>query len=109
MRHDRRMNAYSEDLRKKIVEAVERGMPKIQAAKTFGVGISSVKRYASKVERGESLAPNKSPGSGAVTDPARRRGSPSGSAGRRRRRLLLSLFNSGADLSSWTILVCGRP
>src|SRR5918997_974158 len=93
------MNAYSEDLRKKIVEAVERGMPKIQAAKTFGVGTSSVKRYASKLERGESLAPNKSPGSGAVTDPARRRGSPSGSAGRRRRRLLLSLFNSGADLS----------
>jgi transposase len=39
-------------------------MPKIQAAKTFGVGISSVKRYASKVERGESPAPNKSPGSG---------------------------------------------
>jgi transposase len=26
------MNAYSEDLRKKIVEAVERGMPKIEAA-----------------------------------------------------------------------------
>jgi transposase len=58
------MNAYSEDLRKKIVEAVERGMPKIQAAKTFGVGISSVKRYASKVERGESLAPTKVPDPG---------------------------------------------
>ena len=40
-----KMNAYSEDLRKKIVEAVERGMPRIEAAKTFGVGISSVKRY----------------------------------------------------------------
>jgi transposase len=40
------MNAYSEDLRKKIVEAVEkRGLPKIEAARTFGVGISSVKRY----------------------------------------------------------------
>ena len=39
------MNAYSEDLRKKIVEAVERRMPKIGAAKTFGVGISSLKRY----------------------------------------------------------------
>ena len=40
------MNAYSEDLRKKIVEAVEqRGMPKVEAARTFGVGISSVKRY----------------------------------------------------------------
>jgi transposase len=39
------MNAYSEDLRKKIVAAVERGMPKIEAARTFGVGISSIKRY----------------------------------------------------------------
>jgi hypothetical protein len=29
------MNAYSEDLRKKIVQAVERGMPKIEAARTF--------------------------------------------------------------------------
>jgi hypothetical protein len=31
------MRAYSEDLRKKkkIVEALERGMPKIEAAKTF--------------------------------------------------------------------------
>jgi hypothetical protein len=41
------MNAYSEDLRKKIVPAVERGMPEIEAARTartFGVGISSFKR-----------------------------------------------------------------
>jgi transposase len=29
------MNAYSEDLRNKIVDAIERGMPKIEAAKTF--------------------------------------------------------------------------
>jgi transposase len=36
------MNAYSEDLRKKILEAVERGMHKIGAARTFGVGVSSV-------------------------------------------------------------------
>jgi transposase len=39
------MNAYSEDLRRKIVEAVERGMPKAEAARAFGVGVSSVKRY----------------------------------------------------------------
>jgi transposase len=35
------MKAYSEDLRMKIVEAVERGMPKSEAARSFGVGISS--------------------------------------------------------------------
>ncbi len=58
------MNAYSEDLRKKIVEAVEkRGMPKIEAAKTFGVGISSVKRYVATYREGRSLAPKKHPGS----------------------------------------------
>ncbi len=57
------MNAYSEDLRKKIVEAVERGMPKIEAAKTFGVGISSVKRYVAAARAGRSLAPKERPGS----------------------------------------------
>ncbi len=56
------MNAYSEDLRKKIVEAVERGMPKIEAARTFGVGISSVKRYAKMLNEGRTLAPKKNPG-----------------------------------------------
>ena len=56
------MKAYSEDLRRKIVDAVERGMPKAQAAKTFGVGITTVKRYASKARRGESLEPGKAPG-----------------------------------------------
>jgi transposase len=59
------MNAYSEDLRKKIVEAVERGMPKIEAAKTFGVGISSVKRYVAAARQGRSLAPKRS-----VPDPS---------------------------------------
>jgi transposase len=37
-------------------------MPKAQAARTFGVGISTVKRYATKVQRGESLEPGKAPG-----------------------------------------------
>lgn len=56
------MKAYSEDLRKKIVDAIDRGMPKAQAARTFGVGISTVKRYMSKAQRGESLEPGKAPG-----------------------------------------------
>ena len=67
------MNAYSEDLRKKIVEAVERGMPKIQAAKTFGVGISSVKRYVATYREGRSLAPKKRPGSKPKLDEGARR------------------------------------
>ncbi len=62
------MNGYSEDLRRKIVSAVERGMSKTQAPRTFDVSLSSVKRYAGKAERGESLAPKKSPGSAPKLD-----------------------------------------
>lgn len=56
------MKAYSEDLRRKIRDAIERGMPKVQAARTFGVGISTVKRYATKAQNGEPLEPGKAPG-----------------------------------------------
>jgi transposase len=63
VRHHGRMNAYSEDLRKKIVEAVERGMSKIEAAQSFGVGVSSVKRYVATHREGRPLAPKKRPGS----------------------------------------------
>jgi transposase len=57
------MNGYSEDLRSRVVSAVEGGMSKSQAARTFSVSLSSVKRYVNKAQRGESLAPKKSPGS----------------------------------------------
>jgi transposase len=57
------MKAYSEDLRTKILEAVDRGMPKSEAAKTFGVSRSSVKRYAAARREGRPLAPRKHPGS----------------------------------------------
>ncbi len=56
------MKAYSKDLRQKIVDALGRGMSKAQAARTFGVGISTVKRYATKAQRGEPLEPGKAPG-----------------------------------------------
>jgi transposase len=55
------MRAYSEDLRKKIVAAIERGVPKAQAARTFDVSLSSVKRYARSARQGDSLTPKKSP------------------------------------------------
>jgi transposase len=61
--HHGYMKAYSEDLRKKILQAVDRGMPKSVAAKTFGVSRSSVKRYAAARREGKPLAPKKHPGS----------------------------------------------
>jgi transposase len=60
------MKPYSEDLRKKIgkkiVAALERGMPKTEAARTFGVSLSSVKRYWRFAAHEESLAPRKGGG-----------------------------------------------
>jgi transposase len=63
-----RMRAYSEDLRKKIVAAIERGMSKAQAARTFDVSLSSVKRYSTIAREGGSLEPRKSPGRPHKTD-----------------------------------------
>jgi len=56
------MRAYSEDLRKKIAQAVERGMPKARAARLFDVSLSSVKLYSRTATKGGSLEPRKSPG-----------------------------------------------
>ena len=57
------MSGYSVDLRERIVSSVEGGMSKAEAARTFSVSLSSVKRYVNKANRGESLAPKKRPGS----------------------------------------------
>ena len=67
------MNAYSEDLRKKIVEAKQRGTPTVEVARTFGVGLSSVKRYAKTARQGGSLRPKRSPGRPPKADERARR------------------------------------
>jgi|SRR5829696_8395551 len=56
------MKAYSEDLRKKIVQALLRGTGKSKAARLFGVSLSSVKRYARTAREGKPLTPRKNPG-----------------------------------------------
>lgn len=56
------MKPYSEDLRTRIVSAVEGGMPKAEAARTFGVSPSSVKRYCRLAANEEPLAPRKGGG-----------------------------------------------
>ncbi len=67
------MNAYSEDLRKKIVEALGRGATKSEAARAFGISRSSVKRYAKLAEEGRPLAPKRRPGLKPRLDEAARR------------------------------------
>jgi transposase len=59
----RLMKPYSEDLRVRIVKAVqEEGSSKSAAAHLFGVSLSSVKRYARMADRGTSLTPRKGGG-----------------------------------------------
>jgi transposase len=39
------MRAYSQDLRQRIVSAVDQGMPRTEIIKTFAVSRSTIKRY----------------------------------------------------------------
>ena len=56
------MRPYSTDLRAKILAAVDNGMSKSQAARTFGVGLATVKRYAALRRDRGSLEPTPHPG-----------------------------------------------
>jgi len=68
------MDAYSEDLRQKIVQALQqRRMTKSEAARVFGVSRSSVKRYVKAVCEGRSLTPGKAPGKRPKLDEKARR------------------------------------
>jgi transposase len=68
------MKAYSEDLRQKVVQAVEqRGTSKSEAARLFGISLSSVKRYTKLANRGESLIPRKGGGRPPIAEDATRK------------------------------------
>jgi transposase len=68
------MDAYSEDLRRKIVQALlQRRMNKSEAARAFSVSLSSVKRYAKAAAEGRSLSPGKAPGKRPLLDEKARR------------------------------------
>ncbi len=66
--HHVRMRAYSLDLRRKVVGAVLRGIPKAETVRSFGIGISTVKRYVGKAQKGEDLAPRRAPGRRRILD-----------------------------------------
>ena len=68
------MKAYSEDLRRKVVEAVQqRGTSKSEAARLFSISLSSVKRYSRLADRGEPLTPRKGGGRPPKADDATRK------------------------------------
>jgi transposase len=62
------MKPYSQDLRTRIVKAVQEGTSKSGAARLFGVSLSSVKRYVRIANRGSSLEPRKGGGRPPETD-----------------------------------------
>jgi transposase len=56
------MKAYSSDLRTKIMDAVDAGMTKSEAARTFRVGLATIKRYAALRREQGTLVPKPHPG-----------------------------------------------
>lgn len=66
------MRAYSPDLRAKILAAVDAGMSKAQAARTFGVGEETIRRYARQRQETGSLDPRPHPGRPPLIRPEQR-------------------------------------
>ena len=67
------MSAYSLDLRKKIVESVNKGVSKTETARRFGVDRATVKRYCKRLEERGTLEPGKAPGKKPKLDDKARR------------------------------------
>ena len=56
------MNAYSKDLRLRVLQAVDRGLSRKRIAELFGVSPSTIKRYVRRRRQGEDLQPKPSTG-----------------------------------------------
>lgn len=67
------MDAYLEDLRRKLIDAVEQRKKKCEAGRAFSVSGSSTKRYVKAGYEGRSLTQGKAPGNEARLDEKARR------------------------------------
>ena len=56
------MNAYSKDLRLKVLAAVERGVPRREVSDLLGISLSTISRYVKLKASGKDVAPRPSPG-----------------------------------------------
>jgi transposase len=56
------MNAYSKDLRVKVLDAVGRGLPRREVAELLGISLSTISRYVKLKASGHRIAPMPSPG-----------------------------------------------
>ncbi len=56
------MNAYSKDLRLKVLVALERGVPRREVSDLLGISLSTISRYVKLKASGREIAPKPSPG-----------------------------------------------
>ncbi len=56
------MRAYSTDLRERMVQAVAAGQPQTVVARTFGVGVATLRRYVTQQRTTGALTPKRHPG-----------------------------------------------
>src|SRR5918911_5134038 len=56
------MNAYSKDLRLKVLDALDQGLPRKEVARLFGVSLSTIKRYLKLRKHTGDVTPKPSPG-----------------------------------------------
>jgi transposase len=56
------MNAYSKDLRLRVLDAVDRGLVREEVSELFGVSGSSIKRWVRRRRQGKDLEPRHSTG-----------------------------------------------
>ena len=56
------MKAYSKDLRLKVLDAVDRGMPRKEVARVFGISLPSIKRWLKRRRDSGDVEPNPRPG-----------------------------------------------
>src|SRR5215204_276823 len=66
------MNAYPMDLRSKVLDAVERGIPLREVAEFLGISLSTIPRYVKLRASGTEIAPKPSPRAGRRSSPRAR-------------------------------------
>ena len=66
------MNAYSKDLRLKVLSAIDRGIPRKEASDLFGVSLSTIKRWLNRRRQTGDLDIHKIPGRPSVKGEALR-------------------------------------
>jgi transposase len=63
---------YSVDLRERLLRAIDAGLPQAEAARLFGVGTTTIKRWARQRRETGALAPAPRPGRTPAVGPAQR-------------------------------------